>query len=425
MSASVHSNGRTSRIRKHGVAITGIGAITPIGHGAEGLWEGIRKGRSAVRTITRFDASVLPSQIAAEVDFDPQSVLDARESRRFDRYSMFAVAAAKMALADSGLTAVEAQAANAGVNIGSGLGGTSFGEEQHKIYIERGPRAVSPLLALSVFGGAASSNVAMNLGLTGPGLAYGNSCAAGALAIGEAARLIADGRVDVMLAGGAEAPLAPLTFGAFALIRVLSTRNDDPQTASRPFDGERDGFVMAEGAAVLVLENVEHARARGARIYAEILGHGVTNDAHHMTAPRPDGIQAARAMTEALRDGDVSPEAIGYINAHGSSTVLNDPTECLAVRLALGDHADHVAISGTKGLHGHALGATGAIELAVAAMSLQRGHLPGTANLHSKDVTCDLDVIPPGGRNEQVEYLLSNSFGFGGINTSLVLKAAS
>lgn len=411
--------------KKHGVAITGIGAITPIGHGAEGLWEGVRNGCSGVRIITRFDASALPSQMAAEVEFDPLSVLDQRENRRLDRYSMFAVAAAKMALADSGLTAAEAQAANAGAYIGSALGGTAFGEEQHKIYIERGPRAVSPLLALSVFGGAASSNIAMNLGLTGPGLAYGNSCAAGALAIGEAARLVADGRVDVMLAGGAEAPLAPLTFGAFALIRVLSTRNDDPQTASRPFDGERDGFVMGEGAAVLVLENLENARARGARIYAEILGHGVTNDAHHMTQPRPDGVLAARAMTEALRDAGVVPEAISYVNAHGSSTVLNDSTECRAVRLALGDHAEQVSISGTKGLHGHSLGATGAIELAVSAMALQRGHLPGTANLHSKDTACDLDVIPPGGRDQQIEYLLANSFGFGGINTSLVLKAAS
>ncbi len=420
---SVNSNGFTNT--KHGVAITGIGAITPIGHGAEGLWEGVRNGCSAVRTITRFDASALPSQMAAEVEFDPLTLLDQREIRRLDRYSMFAVAAAKMALEDSGLTAAEAAACNAGAYIGSALGGTAFGEEQHKIYIERGPRAVSPLLALSVFGGAGSSNVAMNLGLTGPGLAYGNSCAAGALAIGEAARLVADGRVDVMLAGGAEAPLAPLTFGAFALIRVLSTRNDDPQTASRPFDGERDGFVMGEGAAVLVLENLEHARARGARIYATILGHGVTNDAHHMTQPRPDGVCAARAMTEALRDAGVAPEAISYVNAHGSSTVLNDSTECRAVRLALGDHADHVSISGTKGLHGHSLGATGAIELAVAAMALQRGHLPGTANLQSRDTACDLDVIPPGGRDEQVEYLLANSFGFGGINTSLVLSAAS
>ena len=420
---SAHRNGEVRR--KHGVAVTGIGAITPIGHGADGLWEGVRRGSSAVRIITRFDASTLPSQVAAEVEFDPLSVLDQREIRRLDRYSMFAVAAAKMALEDSGLSTSEAQAANAGVNIGTALGGTAFGEEQHKIYIERGPRAVSPLLALSVFGGAGSSNVAMNLGLTGPGLAYGNSCAAGALAIGEAARLIADGRVDMMLAGGAEAPLAPLTFGAFALIRVLSTRNDDPQTASRPFDGERDGFVMGEGAAMLVLENLERAQARGARIYAEILGHGVTNDAHHMTQPRPDGLCAARAMTEALRDADVPPEAIGYVNAHGSSTVLNDSTECKAVRLALGDHADHVPISGTKGLHGHSLGATGAIELAVSAMALQRGHLPGTANLQTKDTACDLDVIPPGGRDEQVEYLLANSFGFGGINTSLVLKAAS
>ncbi|MGI8644391.1 MAG: beta-ketoacyl-[acyl-carrier-protein] synthase family protein, partial [Thermomicrobiales bacterium] len=261
-------------------------------------------------------------------------------------------------------------------------------------------------------------------GLNGPSVANANSCASGAIAIGEAARLIRDGRVDAMLAGGVEAPLAPLTFGAFVLIRVLSTRNDDPATASRPFDRDRDGFVMAEGGTMLVLEEEEHARSRGATIYARLHGYATTNDAHHMTAPRPDGVQAARAITEALCDAQLPAEAISYVSAHASSTVLNDSIECKAIRLALGDHAEKVAISGTKGLHGHALGATGAMETAIAAMAMREGHLPGTANLDQIDPACDLDIIPPVGRDGAPRYILKNSFGFGGINACLVLGAA-
>jgi 3-oxoacyl-[acyl-carrier-protein] synthase II len=303
------------------------------------------------------------------------------------------------------------------------LGGIAFGEEQHESYVLNGPSRVNPLLALAVFGGAAASNVTIELGLTGPSLAYGNSCAAGLIAIGEAARLVEDGRVPVMLAGGAEAPLAPLTFGAFAMIRVLSTRNDDPQTSSRPFDRDRDGFVIAEGGTMLVLESFEHARARGAHIYAELAGYGTTSDAYHMTAPHPDGIHAAHAMSGAIASAGLAPEAIDYVNAHGSSTVLNDSTECRAIRIALGKRAEQVAISGTKGLHGHALGATGAMEAAVCALALERGHLPGTANLEHLDPACDLDVIPPGGRNCQVSNLLCNAFGFGGTNASLAMSA--
>ena len=243
------------------------------------------------------------------------------------------------------------------------------------------------------------------------------------IAIGEAARLIEDGRVPIMLAGGAEAPLAPLTFGAFAMIRVLSTRNDDPQTSSRPFDRDRDGFVIAEGGTILVLESFEHAEERGAHVYAEMAGYGTTSDAHHMTAPRPDGIYAARAMSQAMISAGMAPEEIDYVNAHGSSTVLNDSTECRAIRLALGDRADKVAVSGTKGLHGHALGATGAMETAISALALQHGHLPGTANLANLDPACDLDIIPAGGRDGRIEGLLCNAFGFGGINASLVLRA--
>ncbi len=334
---------------KQRVAITGIGAVTPIGIGVEELWCGVRCGTSAVRAIQRFDTARIASKVAAEVRFDPLHFMSPKRAQRLDRFSQFALVSARKALEDAGLTAAHAAGAGAGVYIGSALGGVAFAEEQHASYVINGPRHVNPLLALSVFGGAASSNVTIELGLTGPSLAYGNSCAAGLIAIGEAARLIEAGRVRVMLAGGAEAPLAPLTVGAFAMIRVLSTRNDDPATSSRPFDRGRDGFVIAEGGTVLVLESFDHARARGARIYAELAGYETTSDAHHMTAPHPDGVQAARAMSGAIASAVLFPEAIDYVNAHGSSTVLNDSTECRAIRLALGKQAERVAVSGTKG----------------------------------------------------------------------------
>lgn len=408
---------------RHRVAITGIGAITPIGTGVEDLWTGVQNGRSAVRRIERFDPSCFSSQVAAEVDFCPSDHLTAKQVRRIDRFSQLALVCSQMALADAGLTAEAASCAGAGAYIGSALGGVAFAEEQHSAYVLRGPGQVNPMLALSVFGGAGSSNVTIELGLHGPSLSNGNSCASGMIAIGEAARLIQTGSVPVMLAGGAEAPLAPLTFGAFAMIRVLSTRNDDPETASRPFDRGRDGFVIAEGGAILVLESFAHAEARGARIYAEIAGYGTSSDAYHMTAPRPDGTYAARAMSDALSSAELAPADVDYVNAHGSSTVLNDTTECRAIRLALGQRADHVAVSGTKGLHGHALGATGAMETAICALALQRGHLPGTANLVDRDPACDLDIIPSGGRNQQVAALLTNAFGFGGVNASLAMRA--
>ena len=406
------------------VAITGIGPITPIGNGVDGLWDGVRRGESAVRRITRFDPSPFSSQVAAEVEFEPLDFMDPKRAHRLDRFSQIGLACAQMALADAGLSPAAAAGTGMGIYTGSALGGIAFAEEQHEVFVARGIRAISPLLALSVFGGASSSNIAIELGLTGPSVANANSCASGLIALGEAARLIREGRAEAMLAGGVEAPLAPLTFGAFALIKVLTGRNGDPATASRPFDVDRDGFVMAEGGALLVLEEYGRAVRRGAHVYAEVLGYATTNDAHHMTAPRPDGVQAARAMTGALGDAGLPAEAIGYVNAHGSSTVLNDGTECRAIRLALGEHADQVAVSGTKGLHAHALGATGAIEAAICALALEHGHLPGTANLVTKDPACDLDVVPPGGRDERVPYLLTNSFGFGGINASVVLGAA-
>jgi 3-oxoacyl-[acyl-carrier-protein] synthase II len=404
------------------VAITGLGPITPIGNGVDGLWDGVRRGESAVRGISRFDSTGFSSRVAAEVDFEPLDFMTPKKAHRLDRFSQIALAAALMALADAGLA--DAAACGMGIYTGSALGGIAFAEDQHVVFMERGVRAVSPMLALSVFGGASSCNIAIELGLTGPSVANANSCASGTIAIGEAARLIRDGRAGAMLAGGVEAPLAPLTFGAFDIIKVLSGRNDDPATASRPFDRDRDGFVMAEGGAMLVLEEWDRAEQRGAHIYAEVLGYATTNDAHHMTAPRPDGAQAARAMTEALADADLPPEAIDYVNAHASSTVLNDPVECLAIRRALGDHAERVAVSGTKGLHGHALGATGAMETVISALALERGHLPGSANLTNLDPACDLDIIPPGGRDAPIRHLVKNSFGFGGINACLVLGAA-
>ena len=405
------------------VAITGLGPITPVGNGVDGLWDGVRRGTSAVTGITRFDAAGFSSRVAAEVDFEPLDFMTPKKAHRLDRFSQIALAAALMALADAGLA--DAVPGGMGIYTGSALGGIAFAEDQHVVFMERGIRAVSPMLALSVFGGASSCNIAIELGLHGPSVANANSCASGTIAIGEAARLIRHGRAEAMLAGGVEAPLAPLTFGAFDIIKVLSGRNDDPATASRPFDRDRDGFVMAEGGAMLVLEEWARAERRGARIYAELLGYATTNDAHHMTAPRPDGAQAARAMTDALADANLPPQAIDAVNAHASSTVLNDPIECFAIRRALGGHADRVAVSGTKGLHGHALGATGAIETVISALSLERGHLPGCANLANIDPACDLDIVPPGGRDAPIRHLVKNSFGFGGINACLVLGAAS
>lgn len=407
------------------VVITGIGAITPIGSGVEGLWTGLQAGKSAVREISRFDPTPFRTRIAAQVDdFHPTDHIEERKARRIDRFGQFSVAASRMALADAALNLEKEDKDRIGVMMGTALGGVGMAEEQHARYVEGGVRAVDPGLALMVFAGAASCNVAIAFGVSGPNSTNGMSCASGTIAIGDGFRAIVRGDADVMLAGGAEAPLAPLSFGAFAIIRAMSTRNDDPGSASRPFDADRDGFVMGEGAAVLVLEERGRALARGARIYAELCGFGLTNDAHHMTAPRADGAQAARAMRLALAEGRLAPSAIGYVNAHGSSTPLNDSTETGAIRQVFGDHAERLAISGTKGYYGHALGASGAIEAAICALASHRGWLPPTLNLRTRDPACDLDYLATGGRAARPEYLLSNSFGFGGINAALVLRRA-
>ena len=380
------------------VIVTGLGVITPIGITREGLWDGLQRERSAVRSLSRFDPSIFRSHLAAEVnDFVATDHMEAKRAKRLDRFGHFSVAAARLALDDAALDLAREDRERVGAMMGTALGGVGYAEEQLGVFLTQGLKAVDATLALAVFGGASSCNIAIEFGVQGPNSTNAMSCASGTIAIGEGFRQIRDGYADVMIAGGAEAPLAPLCYGAFSIIRAMSTRNDDPTAASRPFDRDRDGFVMGEGAAVLVLEERERAVARGAHIYAELLGFGITNDAHHMTAPLPGGAQAARAMRIALDDARVAPGEIGYVNAHGSSTPLNDPTETAAIKRVFGDAAYRVPVSSTKGYYGHALGASGAIESAICALSLEHEWLPPTVNLAQPDADCDLDYIPASG----------------------------
>jgi len=412
------SNGRR-------VAVTGIGCVTPVGFGVDGLWSGLRRRESAVRRITRFDPTPFRSQMAAEIDgFDATDHMDAKRARRLDRFGQFSVAAARMALEDGQLDPHGVDGDRVAVQMGSALGGVAYAEEQHHLYVKDGPTGVDPMLALTVFTGAASCNIAIEFGFTGPNSTNGMSCASGAIAVGQAFRLIRSGEADVAVAGGSECPISPLTYGAFALIRAMSKRNDDPATASRPFDRDRDGFVMGEGSAVLLLEEWGHAVRRDARIYAELCGFGTTNDGYHMTAPLPDGSQSARAVRLALEDAGAIPDEVEHVNAHGSSTKLNDPTETKAIKSVLGERAYRVPVSGTKGYYGHALGASGAIEAAISVLSIAHGWMPPTLNLSEPDAECDLDYVVGGGREADVSIVVSNSFGFGGINATLVLKTA-
>jgi 3-oxoacyl-[acyl-carrier-protein] synthase II len=379
-----------------------------------------------VRSVTRFDPTPFRSRNAAEVsEYVPADHLDSKRARRLDRFAQFAVVSARMALDDAGIRMEREDRERIGAMMGTALGGVAYGEEQAEVFMREGLRGVDATLALAVFGGSASCNVAIELGVQGPNSTNSMSCASGAIAIGDAFRQVRDGYADVMIAGGAEAPLSPLCFGAFALIRAMSTNNDDPEHASRPFDRNRDGFVMGEGSATLILEEYGRAVARGARIYGEVAGFGVTNDAHHMTAPLPDGSQAARAMRIALADADVSPADIEYVNAHGSSTPLNDSTETVAIKSVFGEHSRRLLVSGTKGYYGHALGASGAIEAGICALALEENWLPPTINLTVADDACDLDYLPGAGRERRVGHMLTNSFGFGGINAALVLRRSS
>lgn len=404
---------------KKRVVITGIGAVTSIGVGVDGLWDGILRNRSGISEISSFDASPFRTRVAGEIrGFDGSEFVSVKNKKRLDRFATFAVAAARMAADDGGLEL--SKYPEAGIVMGSALGGLGFAEMQHDVYREKGLKSVHPLLALLVFGGSSSCHVAIELGLTGPNITNSNSCASGTMAVGEAFEMIRSGRATMILAGGAEAPLFPLTFASFTLIKAMTARNGDPEGACRPFDRGRDGFVMGEGAAMLVMEEMTHAVERGARIYAEVMGYGLTNDAFHMTASRDDGECAARAVAVALAEAGISASDIGYLNAHGSSTSINDRNETVAVKKALGQHAYRIPMSSTKPFHAHPLGATGAIEAAICALAIKNEYLPPTLNLTDPDPDCDLDYIPLEGRKARVDYVLSNSFGFGGMNAALV-----
>jgi 3-oxoacyl-[acyl-carrier-protein] synthase II len=406
----------------HRVAVTGLGVVSPLGIGAGAFWNGVLDERVAVRTISRFPTGGYASTMAAEVaDFDPAAFVGAKRLRWTDRFSQFALAATRMAIDDAAFR-VDGDGTDVGVYIGSALGGLAFADEQYDVFRASGLGAVRPLLAISVFGGAATCNVAMEFGIRGPNVANGNSCASGAVAIGDAFRAIARGEIRAALAGGCEAPLAPLIFGAFTVIRAMSTRNGEPAAACRPFDRDRDGFVMAEGAAMLVLERYADAVARGARIYGEVAGFGLTNDAYHMSAPQPEGTFNALAMRRALSDARLTPADVELINAHGSGTVLGDRGEAAALRLVFGPGVARIPLTATKGQHGHALGATGAWEAVLSLLAIERGRVPRVVNCDALDPACavgalqrPLDAAP--------RVVLSASAGFGGINAALVFTA--
>jgi 3-oxoacyl-[acyl-carrier-protein] synthase II len=408
---------------KRRAVITGLGPITCIGKGVEDFWRGLRAEKSGITRITSFDTSIFHAHYGGEIaDWNPEEFFPPHRLKRLDRYAQFSVASAKMALDDAGIEySPENPQDRIGVSFGTALGGVCQAEDQHIRFLKKGTRGVNPTLALQVFGGSAHSNVAIEFGFRGVGTTNSNSCASGTVSVGEALRYIRDDFADVVIAGGAEAPLATLSFGAFDFIKTMSRWEGDPALSCRPFDRQRDGFVMGEGAASLVIEELEHARARGAKIYGEVLGYSLNNDAYHMTSPLPTGEACARAMREALADAQLSPNDIDYINAHASSTQLNDATETMSIKQVFGEQARKIPVSGTKGFYAHPLGATGAIEAALCALALDRQWIPPTINFQDVDPACDLDVVPNHGRDAKLNYVMSNSFGFGGINACVVL----
>jgi 3-oxoacyl-[acyl-carrier-protein] synthase II len=408
------------------VVITGIGPITCIGTGREIFWQNIRAGRSGISRLTSFDTSEIKAHCAGEIrDWDPTRFFPPHRLKRLDRYAQFSVASALLALEDSGLAwSREQPSARVGVSFGTALGGIANAENEHQHFLKKGARGVNPTLALQVFGGSAHSNIAIECGFRGPGTTNSNSCASGVVSVGEAMRYIRDDMADVMIAGGAEAPLSPLTFGAFDFIKTMSRWEGDPPFACKPFDRDRDGFVMGEGAASLVVEELDHARARGARIYAEVLGYALNNEAYHMTSPLPSGEAVIACMRQALADASVAPEQIDYINAHASGTQLNDSNECTAIKAVFGEHSAKLAVSGTKAFTAHPLGATGAMETAICALALHDSFIPATLHHRTPDPACDLDVVPNVGREQPLRFVMNNAFGFGGINSVLVLGRA-
>src|SRR5438034_5234051 len=424
MHESVSGNQRNElrRMKRRRSVINGIGPITCIGMGVENFWKGILTEKSGITRISSFDTSMFNAHCGGEISgWRAEEFFPPHRLKRLDRYAQFSVASAKMALDDAGLTYSREQPQHRiGVSFGTALGGVCQAEDQHIRFLKKGTRGVNPTLALQVFGGSAHSNIAIDFGLRGVGTTNSNSCASGTVSVGEALRYIRDGFVDVVVAGGAEAPLTGITVGAFDIIKTMS-RSEDPEKACRPFDKLRDGFVIGEGAASLIVEELGHARARGAKIYAELLGYSLNNDGFHMTTPLPGGESCIRAMREALADAQLPPEQIDYINAHASSTQLNDSAETASIKQAFGDHARRIPVAGTKGYYAHPLGATGAIEAALCALSLDRQWIPPTINYQNPDPACDLDVVPNHGRATALNYVMSNSFGFGGINASVVM----
>ncbi len=406
------------------VVITGIGAITPLGLSAEEFWKGCLEGRSGISRITHFDPEGFGSQIAAEVKgFDPQNFMDRRDARKMDRFTQFAVAASEMAIKDAEIDFGKEDLTRIGVLIGSGIGGIETFEVQHSVLIEKGPSRVSPFFVPMMIVDMAPGVVSMRYGLKGPNFASVSACASASHAIGTALRILQLGEADVMLAGGAEAAVTPMTVAGFSSMKALSTRNDDPPRASRPFDKDRDGFVIGEGAAMFVLETLEHALERGARVYAELAGYGMSADAYHMTAPAPDGDGARRSMLAAIEDAKVQPEEVSYINAHGTSTPHNDRLETVAIKALFGERAYKIPVSSTKSMIGHLLGAAGAVELVACLLSIRDGKIHPTINLETPDPECDLDYVPNTAREAQVDVVLSNSFGFGGHNATLVVRS--
>lgn len=421
--SSIH---RSNGSPKRRAVITGLGPITCTGIGKEALWDSIRAGRSGIGHVTTFDTSEYKARCAGEIrDWDPSSFFPPHRLKRLDRYAQFSVASALLALEDAKLPWNREQPnGRAGISFGTALGGIANAEHEHLLFLKKGVRGVNQTLALQVFGGSAHSNMAIEFGFRGVGTTNSNSCASGVMSVGEALRYIRDGMADVVVAGGSEAPLSPLTFGAFDFIKTMSRWEGEPAArACRPFDLERDGFVMGEGAASLVIEEYEHALRRGAHIYAEVLGYGLTNEAYHMTTPLPSGEAVIRCMQDTLADAGLQPEQIDYINAHASGTQVNDSNETTCIKAVLGDHARRVAVSGTKAFTAHPLGATGAIEMVICALALERGYIPPTLHYQTPDPVCDLDIVPNVGREQKIRYALNNAFGFGGINSCVALGA--
>lgn len=407
---------------KQRVVITGMGAVTPIGIGLDAFWKNLMEGKSGISEIEFFDTSEYTTHIAASVkEFNPEEFMDKREARRMDRFVQFAVAASQLALKDANLNVKEdTDPERVGVYVGSGIGGLNTWEEQHKILLDKGPRRVSPFFIPMMIANMASGQVSMLAGAKGPNSTAVTACATGTHSIGDSFKLIQRGEADVMICGGAEAPISQTGLAGFGAMRAMSTRNDEPTKASRPFDVDRDGFVMGEGSGVLILESLEHAVKRGAQIYAEVIGYGMSGDAHHITEPDPSG--AARCMIKAMKDAGIEPNQVDYINAHGTSTPVGDISETTAIKDAFGDHAYKLAVSSTKSMTGHLLGAAGGIEAVICGLSIKHGMLAPTINIDNQDPKCDLDYVPNKPRSSDVQITLSNSFGFGGHNATIILK---